>query len=69
MASSSYRPTDRDILRSSVKVKTTGITETKFKVGEVTYRLFDIGDQRGERSIALRILQGLCSRLICASIV
>jgi len=43
----SYLPTDQDILRSSVK--TTGITETAFKVGELTYKLFDVSGQRSER--------------------
>jgi len=47
MASSGYMPTDQDILRS--RVKTTGITETTFRVGELTYRLFDVGGQRSER--------------------
>jgi guanine nucleotide-binding protein subunit alpha len=47
MASSAYLPTDQDILRS--RVKTTGITETTFKVGELTYKLFDVGGQRSER--------------------
>jgi len=47
MASPSYLPTDQDILRS--RVKTTGITETTFKVGELTYKLFDVGGQRSER--------------------
>lgn len=47
MASSQYMPTDQDILRS--RVKTTGITETTFKVGELTYKLFDVGGQRSER--------------------
>jgi hypothetical protein len=40
-------PTDQDILRS--RVTTTGITETTFKVGELTYKLFDVGGQRSER--------------------
>lgn len=30
-----YRPTEQDILR--VRVKTSGISETKFLVGELTY--------------------------------
>jgi len=47
MSSPSYLPTDRDILWS--RVKTTGITETTFKVGELTYKLFDVGGQRSER--------------------
>lgn len=42
-----YVPTDQDILRS--RVKTTGITETTFKIGELTYKLFDVGGQRSER--------------------
>ena len=47
MAAANYMPTDQDILRS--RVKTTGITETTFKVGELTYKLFDVGGQRSER--------------------
>jgi guanine nucleotide-binding protein G(i) subunit alpha len=47
MSMPGYVPTDQDILRS--RVKTTGITETMFKVGELTYRLFDVGGQRSER--------------------
>ncbi|CAO3597797.1 unnamed protein product [Absidia cylindrospora] len=42
-----YLPTDQDVLRS--RVKTTGITETSFKIGELTYRMFDVGGQRSER--------------------
>ncbi|GHJ84591.1 hypothetical protein NliqN6_0993 [Naganishia liquefaciens] len=42
-----FIPTDQDILRS--RVKTTGISETLFRVGELTYRLFDVGGQRSER--------------------
>lgn len=40
-------PTDQDILRS--RVKTTGISETHFQIGELAYRLFDVGGQRSER--------------------
>lgn len=47
MSAPGYMPTDQDILRS--RVKTTGITETMFRVGELTYRLFDVGGQRSER--------------------
>lgn len=42
-----YLPTDQDVLRS--RVKTTGITETSFKIGDLTYRMFDVGGQRSER--------------------
>lgn len=40
-------PTDQDVLRS--RVKTTGITETTFVIGDLTYRMFDVGGQRSER--------------------
>jgi hypothetical protein len=36
-----------DVLRS--RVKTTGITETTFQIGELKYRMFDVGGQRSER--------------------
>ena len=36
-----------DVLRS--RVKTTGITETNFEIGELKYRMFDVGGQRSER--------------------
>ncbi|KAK9736282.1 guanine nucleotide-binding protein subunit alpha [Basidiobolus ranarum] len=42
-----YVPNDQDVLRS--RVKTTGITETTFSIGNVTYRLLDVGGQRSER--------------------
>jgi len=42
-----YVPDDQDVLRS--RVKTTGITETVFVIGELRYRMFDVGGQRSER--------------------
>ncbi|KAJ1910876.1 guanine nucleotide-binding protein subunit alpha [Tieghemiomyces parasiticus] len=42
-----YVPNDQDVLRS--RVKSTGITETTFMVGELTYRMLDVGGQRSER--------------------
>ncbi|KAI9220708.1 heterotrimeric G protein alpha subunit B [Blastocladiella britannica] len=47
IASPNYAPTDQDILRS--RVKTTGIMETTFHIGELVYRMFDVGGQRSER--------------------
>ena len=40
-------PTDQDLLRS--RLRTTGITETVFDLGQLTYRMFDVGGQRSER--------------------
>lgn len=42
-----YIPNQQDILRA--RVKTTGITETKFTVGDLLYRMVDVGGQRSER--------------------
>ena len=43
----SYTPTEQDVLKS--RVQTSGIIETSFKRGNITYRLFDVGGQRSER--------------------
>lgn len=40
-------PNDQDLLRS--RLRTTGITETIFDLGQLTYRMFDVGGQRSER--------------------
>ncbi|CAO1612650.1 unnamed protein product [Jaminaea pallidilutea] len=47
MAAPNYVPTDQDVLRS--RVKTTGITETHFQIGDLNYKVFDVGGQRSER--------------------
>lgn len=43
----SYVPDEQDVLRS--RVQTTGVVETSFRDGKVTYKLFDVGGQRSER--------------------
>ncbi|GAA5816427.1 hypothetical protein MFLAVUS_009956 [Mucor flavus] len=42
-----YVPSDQDIIRC--RAKTTGIVETIFHIGPLTYRMFDVGGQRSER--------------------
>lgn len=42
-----YVPNDQDLLRS--RLRTTGITETVFDLGHLSYRMFDVGGQRSER--------------------
>ncbi|KAJ3282851.1 guanine nucleotide-binding protein subunit alpha [Borealophlyctis nickersoniae] len=42
-----YKPTDQDILRS--RVMTTTITESKFTIQGMIFRIFDVGGQRSER--------------------
>ena len=43
----SYTPNEQDVLQS--RVQTTGMVETTFKSGNITYQLFDVGGQRSER--------------------
>ena len=43
----SYTPNEQDVLQS--RVPTTGIVETTFASGNITYQLFDVGGQRSER--------------------
>jgi len=47
VAAPTYVPTYQDIIRC--RVKTTGIVEMAFMVGNFTYRIVDIGGQRSER--------------------
>jgi guanine nucleotide-binding protein G(i) subunit alpha len=66
MADPRYLPTDQDILRS--RVKTTGITETTFKVGELTYRLFDVGGQRSERKKWIHCFENVTALVFLVSL-
>jgi guanine nucleotide-binding protein G(i) subunit alpha len=66
MSSASYIPTDQDILRS--RVKTTGITETMFKVGELTYKLFDVGGQRSERKKWIHCFENVTALVFLVSL-
>jgi len=66
MASASYLPTDQDILRS--RVKTTGIAETTFKVGELTYKLFDVGGQRSERKKWIHCFENVTALVFLVSL-
>lgn len=45
----SFTPTNDDILR--VRSKTTGISETRFMIKDITYRVFDVGGQVSVSSV------------------
>ncbi|XP_034941340.1 G protein alpha q subunit isoform X7 [Chelonus insularis] len=47
VAARNYLPTEQDILR--VRVPTTGIIEYPFDLGEIRFRMVDVGGQRSER--------------------
>jgi guanine nucleotide-binding protein G(i) subunit alpha len=60
-----YSPTEQDVLRS--RVKTTGITETSFSVGDLTYRMFDVGGQRSERKKWIHCFENVTSIVFLAA--
>jgi guanine nucleotide-binding protein subunit alpha len=64
--SHNYIPTDQDILRS--RLKTTGITETIFDLGSLTYRMFDVGGQRSERKKWIHCFENVTALLFLAAI-
>ena len=66
MADPRFLPTDQDILRS--RVKTTGINETTFQVGELTYRLFDVGGQRSERKKWIHCFENVTALVFLVSL-
>lgn len=60
-------PSDQDILRS--RVKSTGITETTFAIGDLTYRMLDVGGQRSERKKWLVInARQMCTILLTTAL-
>lgn len=61
-----YIPTEQDVLRS--RTKTTGITETTFNIGDLTYRMFDVGGQRSERKKWIHCFENVTAIIFLAAI-
>ncbi|KAK3824628.1 MAG: guanine nucleotide binding protein, alpha subunit [Benniella sp.] len=61
-----YMPDDADILRC--RVKSTGITETTFHLGSLTYKMFDVGGQRSERKKWIHCFEGVTAVLFLVAI-
>lgn len=61
-----YLPDDADILRC--RVKSTGITETIFHLGSLTYRMFDVGGQRSERKKWMHCFEAVTAVLFLVAI-
>lgn len=47
IAGPDYVPDEADVLRA--RTKTTGISETRFNMGQLSIHMFDVGGQRSER--------------------
>ncbi|KAI9311529.1 G-alpha protein [Dichotomocladium elegans] len=61
-----YIPSDQDVLRS--RVKSTGITETTFAIGDLTYRMVDVGGQRSERKKWIHCFENVTTLLFLVAI-
>ncbi|KAF3933164.1 hypothetical protein ABW19_dt0207928 [Dactylella cylindrospora] len=66
IAQPDYVPSDQDVLRS--RVKTLGITETTFVIGDLTYRMFDVGGQRSERKKWIHCFENVTTILFLVAI-
>lgn len=61
-----YVPSDQDIIRC--RAKTTGIVETIFHIGPLTYRMFDVGGQRSERKKWIHCFENVTAILFVVAI-
>lgn len=61
-----YVPTQQDVLRT--RVKTTGIIEFDFKYRGLTFRLFDVGGQRSERSKWIHCFSNVTAIIFCVAL-
>ncbi|CAO3596737.1 unnamed protein product [Absidia cylindrospora] len=64
--STDYVPTDQDIIRC--RAKTTGIVETTFHLGPLTYRMFDVGGQRSERKKWIHCFENVTAVLFVVAV-
>ncbi|KAI7880854.1 G-protein alpha subunit [Lichtheimia hyalospora FSU 10163] len=61
-----YVPCEQDVLRA--RSKTTGITETRFKMGQLDIHMFDVGGQRSERKKWIHCFEAVTSIIFCVSL-
>lgn len=61
-----YVPTQQDVLRT--RVKTTGISETKFSYKGMTFRLLDVGGQTSERSKWIHCFTNVTAIIFCVAL-
>ncbi|KAI8370443.1 heterotrimeric G protein alpha subunit A [Radiomyces spectabilis] len=61
-----YVPTVDDVLHA--RLKTTGITETRFSMGELSVHMFDVGGQRSERKKWIHCFESVTSIMFCVAL-
>ena len=62
----SYTPKEQDVLHSRIPI--TGIVQTSFKSGDITYHLFDVGGQCSEWQKWLHYFDDVNAMLFVASL-
>ncbi|KAF9432526.1 guanine nucleotide-binding protein subunit alpha [Entomortierella beljakovae] len=66
IAKTNYVPTNQDVLRS--RVKSAGINETMFLIGDMTYRMVDVSGQRSERKKWIHCFENVTAIVFLAAI-
>eukprot|EP01006_Ploeotia_vitrea_P051385 TRINITY_DN67553_c14_g4_i1.p1 TRINITY_DN67553_c14_g4~~TRINITY_DN67553_c14_g4_i1.p1 ORF type:complete len:406 (+),score=195.80 TRINITY_DN67553_c14_g4_i1:233-1450(+) len=66
IAQADYVPTTQDILRA--RIRTTGIVEHKFRIGENDFRMFDVGGQRNARKKWIHCFENVTSVIFVAAL-
>ncbi|KAK4698947.1 hypothetical protein P7C70_g7322, partial [Phenoliferia sp. Uapishka_3] len=61
-----YIPNESDVLHA--RTKTTGISETKFKSGQLSIHMFDVGGQRSERKKWIHCFEAVTSIIFCVAL-
>ncbi len=61
-----YIPTPNDILHT--RLRSTGITSTKFAIGPLDIHLFDVGGQRTERKKWIHCFEGVTCLIFCVAL-
>ncbi|KAJ3905859.1 heterotrimeric G-protein alpha subunit, GPA3-like protein [Lentinula edodes] len=66
IGSPDYLPTETDVLRA--RQKSTGITETRFTMGQLSIHMFDVGGQRSERRKWIHCFESVTSIIFCTAL-
>ncbi|KAI8330902.1 heterotrimeric G-protein alpha subunit, GPA3-like protein [Chlamydoabsidia padenii] len=61
-----YVPDVQDVLRA--RMKTTGISETRFTMGQLSIHMFDVGGQRSERKKWIHCFEAVTSIIFCVAL-
>ncbi|BEJ10679.1 hypothetical protein CspHIS471_0101010 [Cutaneotrichosporon sp. HIS471] len=66
IGSAEYVPNENDVLRA--RSKTTGISETRFNMGQLSIHMFDVGGQRSERKKWIHCFEAVTSIIFCVAL-